>query len=159
MKAKFLLAIALLVSLSMVSCVVALTSSANSSQVPSNAIGTQASATVGPVTYWVDSGSGVQKHNLGSSDTIYIGAFNYLFIQFKGKCTGNADTQKGDMSVADNDNNIVTDGILITPGGWHTLKTNPPLRWTSPGTYHIQLNVASPGGGWDSRVITIIVSP
>ena len=160
MKLPILFALGILISVSIVSCAVAATAGASSSQLlpgPSNTVGTQASARIGPVIYWVISNGPTEKHVLDSTDTITIGTRQMLFIQFKGKVAGNEKTQKGSLLIFDYENDTLTNGVLITPTRWGTLTTNPPLRWTSPGTHTIDLYVWSPDGNNAGRSITVQV--
>ncbi len=161
MKLPLLFALGILISVSIVSCAVAATGGASSSSLlsgPSNTVGTQAPGRIGPVIYWLLSNGPTEKHVLDSTtDTITIGTRQMLFIQFKGKVAGNEKTQKGSLLIFDYENDTVTNGVLITPTRWGTLTTNPPLRWSSPGTHTIDLYVWSPDGTYVGRSITINV--
>ena len=161
MKLKLLFVMGIFISLSMVSCAEALPAGVNPSQGPgsssSNAIGTEASASIGPVYYWVFFAGPVQKQVLDASNTINILGGMPLFIQFKGKVAGNENTQKGGMFIWDASRGTYSHAMLITPTKWSKLTTYPPLRYTAAGDYLLTLYVCAPDGTYVDRGITIHV--
>ncbi len=119
-------------------------------------IGTESTHTIGTIRYFVASGSGVYKHTLDSTNIIDISSGNSLVLQIPARVSG-PDTQRGIVDVVLGASNEVTHSLLLTPGKQATLTTNPPLRWLTPGTYSVFIEVIAPDGGYTSRPITVHV--
>ncbi len=156
-----MLIIAILVSLSLVSCAVALTADSNVVQPPagtSNAIGTQGTpATIGTVTYYVFSSGPVRKGVVNATNTIEIARYQLLLIQFKGKVSGNENTQKGGMFFQKGDSSI-TQAMLLTPTRWGTMMISSPISYPASGIYDVTLSVIAPNGESVTKTILINVS-
>jgi len=98
---------------------------------------------INSITYVVNHGK-PQTLNL-ANPVIDIGLLDYLFLTVKSECTGPV-SQKGMLYIGELSKNIDHNGILTTPGKVSTLKTNPPLRWTSTGNKSIDVEAYSPDG-------------
>ncbi|MDD1720009.1 MAG: hypothetical protein LUQ25_08120 [Methanoregulaceae archaeon] len=113
--------------------------------------------TWGTITYWKGhQGGGVTGHTLGAGNTITIDTNSVLVFRIPARFTSSS-TAKGYLQVYNSEEGRVTNTILLTPGVTGTLVTNPGLRWTTPGTKYVSLEVWPSSGLATARIVTVNV--